>query len=704
MKEILIFAGTTEGRELSERLAAAGIANTLCVATAYGELVLKAHPLVTVHRGRMDRAEIEAFLQNKSFAAVADATHPYAETVTQNLREALENLAARGRNIPYFRLKREPEKTAETGLVTCFPDHASCAAALEAIEGNVLLTTGSKELAAYCRSEKGKERLFVRVLPGLESLQACMEQGIRGKQIIAMQGPFTAEMNEAIIRQFHIACLVTKQSGKTGGYGEKLEAAGRAGIPVFVVGRAGEEGLSFTEVCEKLETICEKKILPQEKTDRAAGEEAVPDAGSLEVVLAGVGMGGRNSLTREAEEAIAAADYLFGAERMLRPYAARVENVPFYRAEEILPYLQKVQAAGGNRKAVVLFSGDSGFYSGCQTLYQALGKAVEEGRLRASVRVLPGISSVAWLAACMGESYQDAQIVSIHGRTAANLAHRIGREEKTYLLLSGAADVRKLGEILLRAGLGHCEVTVGYQLSYETQQIRTLSPKDCLAVQEEGLYTCFIRNREAREEKLTHGLPDGAFLREKVPMTKEEVREVSICRLRLRRDSIVYDIGSGTGSIAVEIAGLSDNIQVYAIEQKPEAAALIGRNKERFGLENIVVREGRAPEALQELTKATHAFIGGSGGNLQEILQALYEKNPQMRVVLNAISLETICEIKELLSRFGVQEPDLVQMQVSRARKAGKYHLMQAENPVWICAFSFGGEESGFDGNCPEWR
>lgn len=152
---------------------------------------------------------------------------------------------------------------------------------------------------------------------------------------------------------------------------------------------------------------------------------------------------------------------------------------------------------------------------------------------------------------------------------------------------------------------------------------------------------------------------------------------------------VVYDIGSGTGSIAVEIAALSDDIQVYAIEKKKEAVALIEKNKEKSMLQNITVIEKTAPDGLSELPKATHAFIGGSSGNLKEILETLRQINPHMRIVVNAISMETICEIKEILSMDGIKERETVQLQVNRVQEAGSYHLLRAENPVWICAFEF---------------
>ena len=176
-------------------------------------------------------------------------------------------------------------------------------------------------------------------------------------------------------------------------------------------------------------------------------------------------------------------------------------------------------------------------------------------------------------------------------------------------------------------------------------------------------------------------------------MTKEEIREISICKLRLRDGAVVYDIGSGTGSVAIEIAGISDDIQVYAVEQKHEAVSLIEKNKEKFELQNVTVVEGEATEGLSRLPMATHAFIGGSGGRLKEILVSLRQINPNMRVVVNAVSMETICEIREILSMDDIIKEDIVQLQVSRAKKAGNYHLMQSENPVWICAFDFCGKE-----------
>ncbi|MCR4939185.1 MAG: precorrin-6Y C5,15-methyltransferase (decarboxylating) subunit CbiT [Treponemataceae bacterium] len=191
---------------------------------------------------------------------------------------------------------------------------------------------------------------------------------------------------------------------------------------------------------------------------------------------------------------------------------------------------------------------------------------------------------------------------------------------------------------------------------------------------------------------LTPGIPDEDFIRDKVPMTKEEVRVISISKLRLTESSVVYDIGSGTGSVAVEIARLSPSIEVYAVEIKEEAVSLIKRNGEKFCCQNLHVVNVLAPDGLEKLPPPTHAFIGGSKGRLQEIMTFLKEKNPRVRIVLTAVSLETVAEMQSLLEKFNVTDAELVQVSVSRTEKLGGYHLFKANNPVFIYSFTFPGE------------
>lgn len=249
MRKVLIFAGTTEGRIAADRLAEEGIVHTVCVATDYGALMLKEAPLRSVHRGRMTQEEMCELIRQGGYAEVIDATHPYAELVTQNIQRAVRTLKQEyGIEVSYVRIRRESDLEEAEGFtdstdleIRHFASVCECVHALMQTKGAVLLTTGSRDLAKYCASQSLKERLFVRVLPSAESLRICSEHGIMGRQIIAMQGPFLTEMNTALIRQYGICHLVTKESGVCGGYREKLEAARQTGCRVYVIDRPRED-------------------------------------------------------------------------------------------------------------------------------------------------------------------------------------------------------------------------------------------------------------------------------------------------------------------------------------------------------------------------------------------------------------------------------------------------------------------------------
>ena len=202
--------------------------------------------------------------------------------------------------------------------------------------------------------------------------------------------------------------------------------------------------------------------------------------------------------------------------------------------------------------------------------------------------------------------------------------------------------------------------------------------------EEKGVLVALLVQEDGEKPLATHGIADGSFIRGKAPMTKEEVRSISLSKLALQTGSIVYDIGAGTGSVSVECARAARDGKVYAIEKNPEALGLIEENKRRHRAWNIEAIAGEAPKALEGLEPPTHAFIGGSGGNLKEILGLLWQKSPKMRVVINAISLETIKEVAELLEEHEFQHQEIVQVSVAKAKKLGRHHLMAGQNPVYV--------------------
>lgn len=243
---VVIFGGTTEGRELSAETAAMGAETVVCVATEYGKAVQEQVPGVQILSGRMDEREMAKALAGAGLCI--DATHPYARDASQNIRKA-----AKMADVPCHRLlRRESELPAGCVLADCAEDAARF---LQDKEGNVLLTTGAKELAAFSLVER--QRLYPRVLPLPESLRACEKMEIPRGNIIAMQGPFSHELNAALIHQFSIRWLVTKDGGEAGGFAEKAEAARETGTRLVVIRRPREDGESYETILKLCKEMME---------------------------------------------------------------------------------------------------------------------------------------------------------------------------------------------------------------------------------------------------------------------------------------------------------------------------------------------------------------------------------------------------------------------------------------------------------------
>lgn len=696
MKKVLVFAGTTEGRELAELLADSNIKCSVCVATDYA-LELMNDKRLDVHCGRLTEEEMEVLMRDGKFDVVVDATHPYAQIVSQNVRQAADK-----ESISLIRLRRSTE-SAEEGFVS-FKTHEECSAWLSFQTGNILLTTGSKDLGSYAKNETIKNHLFVRVLPGEESIRLCTANGITGRQIIAMQGPFSAQMNECILREYSIDWMVTKISGHAGGFEEKVEAAKKAGVGICAI-LPPSENVCQTEISDAERKssmyICENVYDTAKKLELLLKEDILSKR-SRKIILSGIGMGNTDGMTREAYHAFEEAEVIFGAERMLENLPGKGIKVPYYRADDIISYLIEHPQY---TKVAAAFSGDSGFYSGAQSMKKALEEANEKGILKSETTILPGISSVSALAARLGVSWNDAVLASIHGRRT-NVVNLVRKNTKVFLLLSGKNDFEMLVNKFREAGINHVKISAGYRLSYPDEKLFTFYLDEFetkLFDLPEGVYTCLIENEDCEEQMLTSGIDDEIFSRTKVPMTKNEVRVLSISRLELTKNAVVYDVGSGTGSVSIECARLSPDIFVFAIEQKEEAANLTKENAVRFGLsDQIVVINKKAPEGFEELPTPTHVFIGGSSGALSDILSAIQKKlivkentkgktdkaSKGVRVVINAVSLETIAQITKLIQTYPVKHVQLTQIQASRAHKLGSYNLMQAQNPVLIASFN----------------
>lgn len=237
---IVIFSGTTEGRLLSGELAKLGAEVLVSVATEYGKEEQGELPGVSVHSGRLDKDGMTALVAGADLCV--DATHPYAAEVSKNLR-----LACGVAGVPLKRLLREESPLPE-GCLTA-ENAAGAAALLQHTEGNILLTTGAKELPAF--APLGGERLYPRVLPLQGSLEACEAAGIPRSNILAMQGPFSEELNVAMIHQYRIRFLVTKDGGAAGGFAEKVRAAKQTDTRLLVIRRPADQGESYKQILKE---------------------------------------------------------------------------------------------------------------------------------------------------------------------------------------------------------------------------------------------------------------------------------------------------------------------------------------------------------------------------------------------------------------------------------------------------------------------
>ena len=438
------------------------------------------------------------------------------------------------------------------------------------------------------------------------------------------------------------------------GIEEKIQAATECGaIPVIIGRPVQEKGISVKEC---------KRMLPEK-----FGFQPTPH-----VVLLGIGMGSKETLTLQGNEAVEQADLIIGARRMADAVALPGQDVFYeYRSAEIAEYIKKHPEY---EKVVIALSGDVGFYSGAKGLLKALDGNAE---------IICGISSVVYFMSKIGLSWDDAKIVSAHGR-GCNLISYIRNEKKVFAILGTSDGVAILAKKLVEYGMGNVLLYVGENLSYDNEKIFVKKADELTEYTGDPLSVICAVNETGERRLETHGIRDEEFIRGKAPMTKEEVRTVSLFKLRLTEDSICYDVGAGTGSLSIEMALRAHQGKVWAIEKKEDAVELIRQNKVKFAADNLEIIEGLAPEALTDLPAPTHAFIGGSSGNLKEIVRLLIEKNPQIRIVINCITLETVSEALETAKEFGFEENEIVQLSAARSKAIGRYHMMMGENPIYI--------------------
>lgn len=393
----------------------------------------------------------------------------------------------------------------------------------------------------------------------------------------------------------------------------------------------------------------------------------------MNVTLIGMGSGQPENLTLQGLAALRQADLILGARRLLAvlPAGCTENRAAAYRPDEVAELLQ----TSGAENAVLVYSGDTGFYSGASSMMEKLEA------LGVRARVLPGLSSIQLLAAALGRPWQGWNLVSAHGRTCDPVAECM-QGRPTFFLTGGSEDPATLCAQLEAEGFGDVQGVVGQCLGTPEEKIFRGSVKELAAGRFNSLSVLLVEAAEVLPRRAP-GLPDEAFERGDVPMTKQEVRAAVLAKLAVRPEDILWDVGAGTGSVSVELALAAPRGRVYAVECRPEGCALIKANREKFRTRNLVLVEGLAPDALSDLPAPDAVFIGGSKGSLAAIVDAALDKNPDARICVSAIALESLSAAVAGLTAKG-RNVQVSQIAVSRAKAVGGLHLMMAQNPIYL--------------------
>ena len=396
------------------------------------------------------------------------------------------------------------------------------------------------------------------------------------------------------------------------------------------------------------------------------------------VYLLGAGPGDREYILPKAVSLMKEAKGIIGAERILpvlSKLTGRQEGLyPFHKIDDTLDTAQQLLEEGDVAIAV---SGDPLLYS--------FFKTIKNRKPEWNIEVIPGIGSLQMLGALLGQTMEDAAIVSVHGRqkTKGSIALTVKEHEKTFFLCSKEQGPAWLSHIMLEYGMEEVTVYAGANLSYEDQILISGSPKEMAEREMPGLSVAMILNPEPQKVKQQAFLKDEDFVRGKTPMTKEEIRAIILMKLGITPDSVVWDIGAGTGSISIECARQCPYGEVHGVEKSSEAVELMKKNKEKFGTDQLFIYQGTAMEVIPKLPMPDIVFIGGSGGELKKILRYIAGMDMQIKVVITAVTLETVAECGRNLEIYD-DHYQVTQITAGRSRKIGSYHIMDTNNPVMI--------------------
>jgi precorrin-6Y C5,15-methyltransferase (decarboxylating) len=399
--------------------------------------------------------------------------------------------------------------------------------------------------------------------------------------------------------------------------------------------------------------------------------------------VVGVGRDGAASLAPRALAVVERAEVLAGGQRLLDCFPdVRAERVKIgARVDETLAGLA---ARREERRVVVLATGDPNYFG----ITRALLRHVPAEALE----ILPGVSALQWAFAAAREPWDDATFLTVHGRTMDGLVDAVRGRAKVCLFTDETNTPAAIARALRAAGLRDHRAVLCEDLGGPDERVRRLTLDELAEVEAHALNTLILLGPEGAPSTAgpvawKPGLPEEAFdqRRPKVGLiTKREVRILSLARLEIRPDSVVWDIGAGSGSVSIEAARLAPRGRIFAVEKNAEDVEIVRANVERFGVPHVTVLHARAPEGLDSLPDPDAVFVGGSGGGLREILAIAAKRlRPGGRIVVNAITLDTLHEAVSAYRALGLAH-DATLVSIARSKPLLGMLSFEALNPVYV--------------------
>lgn len=408
------------------------------------------------------------------------------------------------------------------------------------------------------------------------------------------------------------------------------------------------------------------------------------------VTVIGIGDDGAAGLFPQAVEIIGTADLLVGGERQLS-FFADVRATRMTLKTGVLAAIDEIrrqQEAG--LRIVVLASGDPLFFGIGGLLAKKLGAD--------QVRIIPHFSSVQLAFSRMKESSQDAYIDSVHGRPMIGLAQRLDGRAKIALLTDKDNTPARVAQYLLDYGMDEYEAFVAEKLGNPDERCRWFSLADLAHAECDPLNVLILRHKAgATPPHWGLGIEDDQFQQRKPDkglITKKEVRVVSLAEMNLKADSIVWDIGTATGSVAIEAARIARNGQVFAVEKNEPDLENAHANAKKFRTD-ITFIHAKAPQGLEQFPDPDAVFVGGSGGELSELIQLCRQRlRPNGRFVLNAVTIENLYDAMQALKEAGF-ETSVTMLQVSRSKPILHLTRLEGLNPVYVITGKIPAEAKG---------